>query len=63
MTELLKKKYDELRETMRKHDEAVLEFRDKMRKLDQELLDLLRQGHRELILEIISDFLKQQRES
>lgn len=59
MQEQLKMKHDQLRERMRKHDEAILEFRDKMRKYDEELLQLLKQGHREIILKVIKDYLSQ----
>ena len=45
MQEQLKKKHNELRDKMRKHDE--------------ELLRLLKQGHRELIKKIITDYLSQ----
>lgn len=45
MQEQLMKKHDELRDKMRKHDEALLE--------------LLKQGHRELIKKIIKDYLQQ----
>ena len=59
MQEQLKMKHDQLRERMRKRDEAILEFRDKMRKYDEELLQLLKQGHREIILKVIKDYLSQ----
>lgn len=59
MQEQLKMKHDQLRERMRKHDEAILEFRDKMRKQDEELLRLLKQGHRALIVKVITDYLSQ----
>ena len=45
MQEQLKKKHKELR--------------DKMRKCDEELLRLLKQGHREIILRVITDYLSQ----
>lgn len=45
MAELLKKKHDELRDKMRKHDEALLE--------------LLRRGPIDLISDIITDYLSQ----
>ncbi len=45
MKEQLKKKHDELRVRMRKYDEAILE--------------LLRRGHRSLIVQTIKDYLQQ----
>ena len=45
MKELLKNKHAELRESMREYDEAILR--------------LLKQGHRELISQIIKDYLLQ----
>ena len=38
---------------MIKHDE----LRDKMKKYDEALLELLKQGHRELITQTIKDYL------
>ena len=43
MKEQLTKKHDELREKMRKYDETILK--------------LLKQGHRELITQVIKDYL------
>ena len=43
MSEQLKRKHDEILEKLRKHDEA--------------LLKLLEQGHRDLIVRIIKDYL------
>ena len=45
MGKQLKKTHDELREKMRKYDEAILA--------------LIKQGHRELIINTIKDFLQQ----
>ena len=43
MKEKLMKKHGELREKMKKHDEAILE--------------LLKQGHRDIIMQILTDYL------
>ena len=43
MGKQLKKTHDKLREKMKKQDEAILE--------------LVKQGHRELIIQIIKDYL------
>lgn len=43
MSEQLKRKHDELLENLRKHDEA--------------LLKLLKQGHRDLIVQVIKAYL------
>ena len=45
MREQLKKNYEELRKKTKKYDEALLE--------------LSKQGHRELIITIIKDYLQQ----
>ena len=45
MREQLTKNYEELREKMKKYDEALLE--------------LIKQGHRELIVTTIKDYLQQ----
>ena len=36
-----------------------ISLRDKLRKQDEELLRLLKQGHRELIIKVITDYLSQ----
>ena len=43
MKKKLKKKHGELREKMKKHDEAILK--------------LLKQGHRDIIIQTLTDYL------
>lgn len=59
MQEQLKKKHRALREKMRKHDEAILDLYNKLQKQDEELLRLLKQGHRMLVIKVITDYLSQ----
>ncbi len=43
MKEQLKKKHSELREKMKKHDEAILK--------------LIKKGHKEIVIRILTDYL------
>lgn len=45
MKEILKKQHAALRAKMQKHDEAILK--------------LLKQGHREIVIRVIKDYLQQ----
>ena len=45
-----------MQEQLKKKQRAL---RDKLRKQDEELLRLLKQGYRELIIKVITDYLSQ----
>ena len=43
------------KQLLKKQDEII----EKMKKQDEELLDLIKQGHRELIIKVIKDYMPQ----